>query len=76
MYYYKLLRTFAFLFIAYLCHQKLQAVYYAQCKYDIWRIMMLKNSDMCIVLKTALDFIEGQYFEALRPLRGFFIKNM
>lgn len=43
---------------SYLCHQKIQAEYYAKCNADIIQVIFFRNSHFCTLLRTS-----GRIFE-------------
>lgn len=58
-----------FFVVAYFAHRKLQYSYYKHCRSDIMHVIFFSSSDLCMVMKSVIDIIEGHYFELIRPLR-------
>jgi hypothetical protein len=45
----------------FLAHAYLQQFYYMHCKANVFRVMLLNKSTMCVTLHSSLEFIENSY---------------
>lgn len=50
--------------LVYVAHQLLQYMYFTQCRATLIHVLFFRSSDICNMLKRALDFLEGNAIRA------------
>ena len=56
----------------FVAHVHMQHFYYVHCKANVFRVMLLNKSTMCVTLHSSLEFIETTYASTIHVL----VKNL